>query len=57
MSLAYRIGLVVIVAWAGLGCEVLQDKREMRCECTTADDIRAFCEVAITDRDSTVAPP
>ena len=57
MSLSYRIGWVVIVALAGVGCEVLQLEKQIRCECTNADGNRAFCEVARTEKDTKVSPP
>lgn len=57
MRLSYRIGLVVIVALAGLGCEVLQAEKVITCECVTSDGARAFCEVARTDSDTKISPP
>ena len=57
MRLGYRIGWVVIVACAGLGCEVLQDKREIRCECTTSDGAAAFCAMESSAEDTKLDAP
>ena len=57
MGLTYRIALVVIVACAGLGCEVLQQKRVISCECTNTDGGSAVCAVASSKEDSKLDAP
>ena len=57
MRVCYRVGVVLIVAWWSVGCEILEDERIVSCECTAADDIRAVCEVARTKKDSVLSSP